>query len=57
MATESPHDLPQRKRHLDDIFFMQNVAGMIHVLEDFDIPIRSMIRESGHVDDQKIPSE
>src|SRR6266700_7452058 len=54
---ESPHDLSQRKRHLDDIFFMENVPGMIHLLKHLNIPIGSMIRESRHVDDQKIPSE
>src|SRR5438105_1919798 len=54
---EGPHDLSQRKRHLDDIFFMENVPGMIHLLKNFNIPIGSMIRESRHVDDQKIPSE
>ncbi len=54
---ESPHDLSQWKRHLDDIFFMENVPGMIHLLKNLNIPIRSMIRESRHVDDQKIPSE
>ena len=30
---------------------------MIHMLEDFDIPIRSVIRKSRHVDDQEISSE
>lgn len=36
---------------------MENVPGMIHMLENFDIPIRSVIRKSRHVDDQNIPSE
>ena len=30
---------------------------MIHMLENLDIPIRSMIRESRHVNDQEISSE
>jgi hypothetical protein len=57
IVTEGSHDLFQWKRHLDYIFFMENVPGMIHMLENFDIPIRPVIRKSRHVDDQKIPSE
>jgi hypothetical protein len=37
MAMQSRHDLLQRKRYLDDVLFMENVAGMSHVLENFDI--------------------
>ena len=57
MATQSRHDLLNRKRHLDDVFFVENVAGMSHVLENFDIPVRPTTRERGHVDDQEVPSK
>lgn len=36
---------------------MKNVPGIIQMLEDLDIPIRSVVRESSHIDDQKVPSE